>query len=179
MADKRSKSPKKGKDAARDEATRVDSNEASVATTTRTTQPMSENETSIIHFSEEIATAEPPVPLPKGDYPAEIRGAVKKNSATSGNDYARVSFFISSDAYPADFTEGDPDGMTLDYNRVTLVDTPAGRHRVRKFCENIGAPLPKKELDLNEWVGRTATVTIEHNTFEGEVRAQIAKVSAA
>jgi hypothetical protein len=132
---------------------------------------------SIIEFSEDISTAEAPTPLPVGEYPAEIRGAVKKQSA-AGNDYASVTFFIAPEAYPADFTEGNEDGETLTFNRVSLLDTPAARHRLRKFGEAIGAPLSKK-VDLNEWVGRTATVSVQHDTYEGETRAVIGKVVAA
>jgi hypothetical protein len=89
-----------------------------------------------------------------------------------------VQFYISEDAYPADYTEGEPDGMLLTFNRVSLMNTPSGRHRLRKFLEAIGAPAGTK-IDLNDWVGRTATVTIAHDTYEGEVRAQIAKVTPA
>lgn len=180
MADKKSKSPSKGKDAAQAKAQpAADNARATLAseTTTKRNNMSDNNVSSIIEFSEDVANAEAPVPLPKGDYPAEIRGAVRKTSQ-AGNEYARVTFYISPDSYPADFTEGDEDGMTLDYNRVTLQDTPAGRHRLRKFGESIGAPLGK-QIDLNDWVGRTATVTIDHDTFEGETRAQITKVTAA
>jgi hypothetical protein len=144
--------------------------------TKRNTNTMSE-QSSIIEFSEDIANAEAPVPLPKGDYPAEIRAAVRKTSA-AGNDYGSVTFFIAPEAYPADYSEGDPDGLTLIYNRVSLADTPAGRHRARKFIEAIGAP-GGKSIDMNDWVGRTATVTVDHDTYEGETRAVVAKVVAA
>lgn len=134
---------------------------------------------SIVEFSEDVATQEAPVPLPVGDYPAEIRGAEVKTSASSGKEYGSVQFFIAPESYPADFTEGDPDGMVLTFNRVSVQDTPAGRHRLRKFIEAIGAKPVKTKLDMNEWVGLTATVTIVHDEYEGEKRAVISKVSAA
>jgi len=133
---------------------------------------------SVIEFDEDISEAEAPVPLPVGDYPAEIRSAVPKSAVQTGNPYASVGFFVSADAYPADYTEGEPDGMLLTFNRVSLQNTPAGRHRLRKFIEAIGAPAGNK-IDLNDWVGRTATVTISHDEWEGETRANIAKVTAA
>lgn len=148
--------------------------QASVATTKESTNM---SEASIIEFSEDISNAEAPAPLPVGDYPAEIRGAERKTSA-KGNPYGSVTFFIAPENYPADFVEGDPDGMTLLYNRVTLDDSPQGRYRMRKFCEAIGAPMGSK-VDLNDWVGLTATVSIGHDTYEGETRAVINKVNAA
>jgi len=169
---------KKGKDAPQNEAT-ADAKKASVATETKDKGKKMADQPSIVEFSESIAEQEPPVPLPVGEYPAEIRGAARKTSQTSGNDYAAVQFYISADAYPADYTEGDPDGMLLTYNRVSLQDTPAARHRIRKFCEAIGAPPPTTKLDLNDWVGRTATVAIQHDTYEGETRAVIGKVVAS
>jgi len=177
MAETKSKSRAKGKDAQRKEAT-ASAKEASVATEEKVKTMSDTALPSVIEFDEDIAEAEAPVPLPVGDYPAEVRGAVQKHANQTGNPYASVSFFISADAYPADYTEGEPDGMLLTFNRVSLQNTPSGRHRLRKFLEAIGAPAGSK-IDLNDWVGRTATVTISHDTWEGENRAQIAKVTAA
>lgn len=177
MAGTKSKSRSKGKDASRNEANEQ-ANKASNVATSKENKRMAENSLpSVVEFSEDISQAEPPVPLPVGDYQAEIRAAENKTSQ-KGNSYAAVQFFIPPEQYPADYTEGEPDGMILSYNRVGLSDTPAGRHRVRKFTEAIGAPAGKK-VDLNEWVGRTATVTVVHDEYEGEPRAAIAKVSAA
>lgn len=176
MAETKSKSRSKGKDAQRNEASAA-ANKASVATTKGNSTMAQSEMPSVIEFDEDISQAEAPVPLPVGDYPAEIRGATQKTSQ-NGNPYAAVQFFISSDAYPADYTEGEPDGAILTFNRVSLQNTPAARHRLRKFGEAIGAPLGKK-IDLSDWVGRTATVTIQHDTYEGETRAAIGKVSAS
>ena len=181
MAETKSKSrPKKDKDATRVEANDV-ANEASLASKQQEkVNHMAEqgNLPSVIEFDEDISQAEAPVPLPVGDYPAEVRSAVQKSAASTGNPYASVGFFISADAYPADYTEGEPDGMLLTFNRVSLQNTPAGRHRLRKFIEAIGAPAGSK-IDLNDWIGRSATVTITHDTYEGEVRANVAKVTPA
>lgn len=181
MAGTKSKSRSKGKDAPHDEAHVSVNKKASVATTTtKDKSNMADNNNgmpSVIEFEEDIGQAEAPVPLPVGDYTAEIRAAAQKTSA-AGNTYGSVQFFIPADQYPADFTEGEPEGMLLTYNRVSLSDTPAGRHRLRKFVEAIGAPAGKK-IDLNDWVGRTATVTVQHDTYEGETRAAIGKVTAS
>ena len=177
MAETKSKSPRKGKGATRVEANDV-AKEASLASKKKETNMSESQLPSVIEFDEDIAEAEAPVPLPVGDYPAEVRGAVQKLAQQTNNPYASVSFFINADAYPADYTEGEPDGMLLTFNRVSLQNTPSGRHRLRKFVEAIGAPAGAK-IDLNDWVGRTATVTIAHDTWEGEQRANIAKVTAA
>jgi hypothetical protein len=179
MAETKSKSRNKGKDTSGKAAAEKSNTSAAPVATSRNETKMANSEMpSVIEFSEDIANAEAPVPLPAGDYQAEIRAATQKTSQTSGNPYASVQFFIPPEQYPADFTEGEPDGMLLTFNRVSLQDTPASRHRLRKFCEAIGAPAGKK-VDLNEWVGRSATVSVQHDTYEGEQRAAIGKVAAA
>ncbi len=146
-------------------------------TTTRNDKHMSD-ETSIIEFSQDISQQEAPVPLPEGDYTAEIRSAVRKVGNASGKAYAAIQFFISPEQYPADYTEGDPDGQILTYGRMSLEDTPAARYKVKKTAEAVGAPKPTTKLDLGAWVGLTATVSVTHDEWEGESRAQIAKIVA-
>ena len=133
---------------------------------------------SIIQFSEDITNAEAPAPLPVGEYTAEIRAAEAKVSANSGNTYMAIQFFIPADQYPADFDEGDPDGITLTYNRLVVEDNAKGRHRMRKFCESIGAKTGR-EVNPSDWIGLTATVSVKHGTWEGETRAEIDRVVAA
>lgn len=132
---------------------------------------------SIIEFSEDVSQAEAVPPLPESEYSAEIKSAIRKDSA-KGTAYAEVGFYIAPESYPADYTDGDPDGTLLYFRRVSLEDTPAARHRLRKFEEAIGATPTKKKLDLNNWLGCTATVAVRHSEYEGEKRAEIAKVVA-
>jgi hypothetical protein len=132
---------------------------------------------SILEYSEDLNDATPPVPLPVGPYPAEIIGAIEKTSPRTGGKYLNVVFRISSESYPADFLEGDPDGVELHYNRIQTEDLGRNRFRMRQFLERIGAPLARK-VDLNALVGLTATVEITHDEYEGEVRAQIARILA-
>lgn len=181
MATTKSKSPsKKGKDHSRNEASESVEKEASNVATSRNSKQMADNNSgmpSVIEFDEDISQQEAPVPLPVGDYVGEIRGATQKMGQTSGKPYAAVQFFIPADQYPADYTEGEPDGTVLGYNMVSLANTPNARFRLKRFLEAIGAPAGKK-IDLNEWVGRTATVSIQHGQFEGIAKAEIAKVTA-
>lgn len=132
---------------------------------------------SILSFSEDVSNQEPPVPLPVGDYPAEIRGAEVKIS-TKGNKYVSVTFYVAPEHYPADYTDGNAEGETLSYNRLVYDDSPRGRHRMRKFTEAIGAK-GGRDIDVNDWVGCTASLSIKEETYEGEPRAVIAKVNPA
>ena len=129
---------------------------------------------SLIEYASDVSDASAPVPLPVGEYPAEIVSAKAATSA-KGNKYAEVGFRISADAYPADFTDGDPDGITLVFRRLSLEDTVQGRWRMRKMVESIGAKAGRT-IDLNDWIGLTATVAVAHEEYEGEKRAVITKV---
>lgn len=132
---------------------------------------------SIIEYGEDLAQATPPVPLPAGPYPAEIIAASEKVSASSGGKYLNVVFRIHSENYPADYVDGDPDGVELHYNRIQTEDNGRNRFRMRQFLERIGAPLAQR-VDLNNLIGLTATVDITHQEYEGENRAQIARILA-
>lgn len=181
MASTKSKSPRKSKgdsDAAQDnEAPCAAGNSPQLASEERT-KTMSEAP-SILSYASAIADAEPPVPLPVGDYPAEIRGAAIKTSQRSGNTYVSISFFVAPEHYPADYTDGNADGELLTYNRLVYEDSPRGRHRMRKFTESIGAPNSGTDVDVNTWVGLSANLAIGVEEFEGEPRAVIQKVTAA
>lgn len=135
------------------------------------------SEASIIEYAVDLEQAEAPPLLPEGDYPAEIRGAEKKTSG-QGNEYVNVTFIINADDYPADFTDGDPDGTIMSYGRLNPADTVKGRWGMKKFATAIGTTLGKK-LDLNDWVGRSAIVSVKHGTYDGQPTANIAKVNPA
>jgi hypothetical protein len=181
MAATKSKSPsKKGKDHSRNGPTENANEGPTNVATSKVSSNMADNNgmPSVIEFEDDLSNQEAPVPLPVGDYVGEIRGATQKTGQTSGKPYASVQFFIPADQYPADYTEGEPDGTVLSYNMVSLADTPNARFRLRRFVEAIGAPLGKK-IDLNDWVGRSATLSIQHGTFDGLPKAEIGKVTAA
>lgn len=148
----------------------------SVATQRRETTNMSD-QMSIIEYDEDLSSAEAPVPLPVGDYPAEIRSAERKTSA-AGNEYINVTFHISPEAYPADYTEGSEDGQVLTFGRLSPDNTQRARWNMKKFCESIGVTLGKS-LDLNDWIGQSAIVTVAHDTYEGDLQARIKKVNPA
>lgn len=138
------------------------------------------SELGILEYASDISTAEAPPPLPVGEYPATIEKVEQKTSTTSGNDYLSVTSRISKDDFPADFdAEGVYDeGIVLTYNRLVIEDNARARYNMRKWCEAIGAKMGK-QIDPNEWIGLTFKAGVKHSSYEGQTRAEIAKVSAA
>jgi len=147
----------------------------SVATQKRETTSMSDM--SLIEYDTDLGEAEAPVPLPPGDYPAEIRGAEIKTSG-AGNQYVSVTFHIAPEAYPADYTEGNEDGTILSFGRLSPEPTQRARWTMKKFTEAIGAK-QGKTLDLNDWIGLNAIVTVVNEPYEGVQQANIKKVNPA
>jgi hypothetical protein len=129
----------------------------------------------IIEFQTSLAEQGEPQPLPERDYTGEIRAAAKKTSPNSGLDYIQLDVFIPAEEYPADFTDGDPDGTTLAYRRLTLENTPNARWRLKRLCEAVGIT-PGGTLDLNEFIGRSIRVRVKHSEYEGEKRADIVRL---
>jgi len=132
---------------------------------------------SILEFSQDLSDAQPPPPLPVGPYQAEIVSAVWRTSGTTGGEYAQIMFRVHPDAYSADYTDGNPDGTELAYNRLRKEDTPQSRWRWRLFMERVGGPL-SRTIDLNTLIGLHGTIDVTHQEYEGEQRAQIARVLA-
>ena len=138
---------------------------------------MSEEMSSIVEFSLDLNKQDAPEPLPSGRYTGVIRNAEVKDSQR-GTLYGAVSFHIGADQYPVDYKDGGDDGLTLVYRRVGLEDNPQARYGAKRFIEAIGAPLGKK-IDVTEWVGMEAALEVEHDEYEGVVRAVISRVHAA
>lgn len=135
------------------------------------------SEVSIIEYAEDLDAAEAPAVLPPGDYPAEIRGAEIKTSG-KGNQYIQVTFIISPDDYPADATDLDVDGSILSYGRLSPDNTTRARFNMKKFVQAIGGTMGKK-LDLNDWIGKQAIVTVVNEPYDGVTQANIKKVNPA
>lgn len=133
-----------------------------------------DDELSIIEFSENIADAEAPDPLPERDYPSAI-SKVSRQTSGNGGTYAAVSFHVNEEDYPADFDVAQAPGGKEVRHVVMLTDDAPTRHRVRRFCEAIGAPMGKR-INIAEWVGLQATITIKHDTYEGVKREKVSKV---
>lgn len=135
------------------------------------------NVSNILEFSSNVSEAEAPAPLPAGTYPAEIVSAESKVSNASGNRYLAIRFRISPDHYPADFTEGDDDGVILSYNRLLVEDTAQARYRLRRFGDALGITIGT-QFDVNSLVGLVANVAVTNSEYEGEPRAEISGIVA-
>lgn len=133
---------------------------------------------SILDYSDDIADAEAPRSLPAGDYPATITGAAVGTSQASGKPRVDVSFTIAPDDFPADYEDADAfaDGKIV-HAYIGAADDKAARFRMRKFVEAIGAPAGSK-IDVNDWVGRKAVITIKPEDFEGVERERYVKVES-
>jgi len=131
--------------------------------------------TNLLHFAQSLAEAEKPQPLPPGEYTAEIRGAENKVSDRTGNDYISLTMHVSADEYPADYTDGDPDGTILSYNRLSPKATPRNRYALRQFIEAVGM-VPGTELDLNDLLGKAVTVRVRVTKYEGDDRSEISAI---
>ncbi len=131
---------------------------------------------SIVEYSVDLNDQEAPNPLPAGRYTGVVRKAEKRESQR-GTMYAAVSFHIGADQYPADFTDGPDDGLTIVYRRVGLEDNPQSRYGTKRFIEAIGAPLAKS-INVTDWVGMEAALDVINETWEGVSRPVIERVHA-
>lgn len=136
---------------------------------------MDEEISSIIEYQDDIANAKPPAPLPIKKYHASIVEAKPMVSQAKGTKYAAVTFLIPAEQYPADYTDGPPDGTKIIYRRVSLEMNPMAIFGVSRFVKAIGAPTGRR-VDLNDWIGREATVEVAHNPYEGHQRHEIKAV---
>lgn len=133
---------------------------------------------SILEYSQDISDAEAPVALPAGDYPAKIVAAELGTSQSSGKARVDVTWRIAPEDFPADYEDADSfaDGKDV-HQYISAEDTKASRFRMKKFCEAIGAKTGGR-LDLNDWIGKSAIVTLEQDEYEGVPRERFRKVEA-
>lgn len=132
---------------------------------------------SVYEFSQDIATAEAPPPLPVGEYRAQVRSVVAAVSKSSGKPMMMLTYSISPDQYPADYTEGNADGETLTYYHP-LEDTPRNRFRLRKFCEMHGVAASRR-INLPDFIGQDVIMNVSHEDYQGLPQARGNPVRAA
>jgi hypothetical protein len=131
---------------------------------------------SIMDFSEDIADAEAPEPLPVGEYVGQIV-ATETRASQRDTKYVAVTWLIAPDEFPADYDPANaPDGRQVIYRRVPWEDDRQSRFRVRVFCEAIGAAM-SKSINHGDWIGLEARLTIEHDEYEGINRENITRVN--
>jgi len=121
--------------------------------------------------------AEAPKPLPERKYVGTVEKAIQKYSS-KGNKMGVLTFRISPDQYPADYTEGNPDGTVLSYYRMMVEDTAASKWQVKKICEKMRVPV-SRTLDMNAFIGKSALLTIKNEEYQGELRSQIESIEQA
>lgn len=133
---------------------------------------------SILEFTENLKDAEAPKSLPAGDVPGEVTGADYGLSKSSGRPQVDISFRIKPDDYPADYEDAAsfPDGKTVHYY-LSAGDDKVSRFRLRQFIEAIGGKLGTR-IDVNDWIGKSAMLTLGVDAFEGVDRERILRVSS-
>lgn len=134
-------------------------------------------QTSMMTFSQDIMNAEAPPPLPARSYRAEIVGAMIRPAQASGMPYLALQFRVPASEYPADYTEGDPDGTVLYYNRLQVQDTPRGRYLAKMLMQKLGGPLGHN-IDCNALIGLWANIEVAHQERDGEMRENVTRILA-
>jgi hypothetical protein len=136
---------------------------------------MSGSQSSMMSFSQDIASAEAPPPIPARSYRGEVIGAVVRPAQSSGILYLNLQFRIGADQYPADYTEGDPDG-TIVYARVRATDDMVGRFQMKRAMARLGGPTGSN-IDCNALIGLWANIDVTHSPDqEGDMRAQVSRL---
>lgn len=124
----------------------------------------------VLGFSQDIADAKPPAPLPVGSYRAIVKNAVNRLSQKQKRMMV-LEMWVSPDQYPADYTDGNPDGTMLSYF-VPAEDTPQGRWNVKKACEVFGVPM-SRDIPVTEFMSREVMIKVTHEMYEGNPQARI------
>ena len=136
---------------------------------------MSEELNSIIEFDEDLSNVEAPKPLPAGTYDAVIESAETMTS-NSGKPMIKVTFNISADQYPVDYTDGNPEGTKL--TQYLLADnTNRSKFALKRFILAIGAPLSNK-IDVTTFIGLPAKVEVGNRMWQDVEVANIVRVLA-
>lgn len=132
------------------------------------------NLSSVIEFDVDLSTVEAPKPLPGGIYDATIQNVEPMISRNSNKKMAKVTYNISADQYPADYTDGNPNGTTLT-QYIMLENDVRSKYALKQFCQKIGAPLSNR-VDLTTWIGLPAKLEVINDMWEGQPQAHISKV---
>src|SRR5262245_20679202 len=137
-------------------------------------------ELSVIDLERNLSDVEKPPELPPGKYVGEVQGVELRNSQ-AGNQYFAIKFVIPTEEIPADVAEHYEDGAIMFWNRNIV---PNGKDRralynLRKLIESLGLKSNTTSVDPNEWMGCKARLTVVHEKYQGENRAQIKMLEPA
>lgn len=134
--------------------------------------------TSIIDFGVDLSTVEAPKPLPAGVYDAVIQTAelVKTKNSEDPKDMLKITYNISADQYPADYTDGNPNGTTL--TQYLMADKSVrSMFALKRFLLAVGAPI-SNQLDATTLIGLPAKIEVANQLWEGMETARVARVVA-
>jgi len=139
-----------------------------------------ENMPSVFEFSTDINDAKPPSPLPVGEYRGSVITAVGQKSKNSGNRMGVFTHRITPDQYPVDFADGDPEGVSLITYRV-MENAPKYLYMVKQMCADYGVPIRRtpdggSKIELSDFIGQDVLITVEHEEYQGQVRAKASRV---
>jgi len=116
--------------------------------------------------------------LPPAWYKAEIQNVTQRTNQKGTGRYYAVEIVIPPENFPPDYdTDNWPDGLKLFYN-LLRVPTSGDRRSVaniKRFMASLGLAIDTPRIDPNEWIGRPVRVKVEHGTWEGNRREQIAR----
>jgi len=121
----------------------------------------------------------PPVPLPAGEYRATVRNVEHAVSKSSGKSMAVFDYYISPDQYPADYTDGNPDGEVIRTYFSLDMSVPRNRWRWKQLHQMHGVRIVPGRLDLTAFIGRDVIVEVSHEEYQGEVRPRVNPIREA
>jgi hypothetical protein len=124
---------------------------------------------SVYTMDRSLADAERPKPLPIGEYRGEVRGAELKTSS-KGKPMLVIQYFIDPSQFPADYTDGNPDGETLSVFQ-SLVQTPRNRYLLKQFCLMHGVA-PSNQIDTTAFIAQNVILAVSHEEYEGMEQAR-------
>lgn len=131
---------------------------------------------SVYEFDTDLSTAEQPSPLPVGEYRGSVQAAELMNSKNSGKPMLKLTYRVGADQYPADYTDGNPDGENLVIYR-SLESNPRNRYMLRKFCEMHGV-VPSTRIVATDFIGMDVILRVEHEDYQGMPQARANAVRA-
>ena len=140
---------------------------------------------SVIELGTNLEDVVAPPPLPPGQYRATVVSVVPTVSQ-SGNLYGKTVFRIDPSQYPVDYApDNAPNGKSLTYNRI-IIDPKVlrGNKRamfsLRQWYEALSLPLAVTSVNVGDWVGREASLTISNreNRNSGIMEEEIDRVNA-
>lgn len=131
---------------------------------------------SVYTFNSDIASAEAPQPLTPGEYRGSVVHAELSTSKSSGNPMLVTQYLVSSDQFPADFTDGNPEGETFRVYTSLNDTTPRGRFMIKKFMEMHGI-VPSNRLNVPDFLGQEVILDISHEDYQGmpQARAKVVR----